>query len=138
MSCNEKFWVEQVTLPHPPPGEGQGVGKDKGGGGSTHPPTHTHTHTKSVQHPWEGHSMRLWEDRKDTFKSQSGSAAGHSILELQVLRPVCAGEGGVGSTSVPSTNGPPEKFGSLLEAVGGGATSFSVWCKGGKQQTQTQ
>ena len=44
MSCNEKFWVEQVTLPHPPPGEGQGVGKDKGGGVvPTHPPTHTHT-----------------------------------------------------------------------------------------------
>ena len=34
VSCNEKFWVEHVTVPHPPPsGEGQGVGKDKGGGG---------------------------------------------------------------------------------------------------------
>ena len=32
VSCNEKFWVEQVTVPHPPPGEGQGVGKDKGWG----------------------------------------------------------------------------------------------------------
>ena len=32
VSCNEKFWVEQVTVPHPPLGEGQGVGKDKGGG----------------------------------------------------------------------------------------------------------
>ena len=32
VSCNEKFWVEQVTVTHPP-GEGQGVGKDKGGGG---------------------------------------------------------------------------------------------------------
>ena len=27
VSCNEKFWVEQVTVPHPP------LGKDKGGGG---------------------------------------------------------------------------------------------------------
>ena len=33
VSCNEKFWVEQVTVPHPPPGKGQGVRKDKGGGG---------------------------------------------------------------------------------------------------------
>ena len=33
VSCNEKFWVEQVMVPHPPPpGEGQGVGNDKGGG----------------------------------------------------------------------------------------------------------
>ena len=32
VSCNEKFWVEQVTVPHPPPGEGQGVGNDRGGG----------------------------------------------------------------------------------------------------------
>ena len=32
VSCNEKFWVEQVTVPLPPPG------KDKGGGylGSSH------------------------------------------------------------------------------------------------------
>ena len=27
MSCNEKFWVDQVTVPHPP------LGSDKGGGG---------------------------------------------------------------------------------------------------------
>ena len=33
MSRNEKFWVDQVTVPHPPPGERQGVGNDKGGGG---------------------------------------------------------------------------------------------------------
>ena len=26
VSRNEKFWVEQVTVPHPPPGEGQGGG----------------------------------------------------------------------------------------------------------------
>ena len=30
VSCNEKFWVEQVTVAYPHPGEGQGVGK--GGG----------------------------------------------------------------------------------------------------------
>ena len=36
MSRNEKFWVDQVTVPHPPPGERQGVGNDKGGGGGTH------------------------------------------------------------------------------------------------------
>ena len=39
VSCNEKFWVEQVTVPHPPwgrtrGGEGQGLGRDKGGGGT--------------------------------------------------------------------------------------------------------
>ena len=34
MRRNEKFWVDQVTVPHPPPpGERQGVGNDKGGGG---------------------------------------------------------------------------------------------------------
>ena len=34
MSRNEKFWVDQVTVPHPPPPwERQGVGNDKGGGG---------------------------------------------------------------------------------------------------------
>ena len=32
MSRNEKFWVDQVTVPQPP-GERQGVGNDKGGGG---------------------------------------------------------------------------------------------------------
>ena len=32
MSHNEKFWVDQVTVPHPPPpGDRQGVGNDKGG-----------------------------------------------------------------------------------------------------------
>ena len=32
VSCNEKLWVQQVTVPQPPRGEGQGVEKDKGGG----------------------------------------------------------------------------------------------------------
>ena len=32
LSRNEKFWVDQVTVPQPPPGERQGVGNDKGGG----------------------------------------------------------------------------------------------------------
>ena len=31
VSCNEKVWVEQVTVP-PPPGKDKGVGKDKGWG----------------------------------------------------------------------------------------------------------
>ena len=35
MSRNEKFWVDQVTVPTPPPGERQGVGNNKGGGGGT-------------------------------------------------------------------------------------------------------
>ena len=31
---NEKFWVDQVTVPHPPPPrERQGVRNNKGGGG---------------------------------------------------------------------------------------------------------
>ena len=33
MSRNEKFWVDQVTVP-PAHGERQGVGNDKGGGGT--------------------------------------------------------------------------------------------------------
>ena len=40
VSRNEKFCVDQVTVPHPPcpPGERQGVGNDKrGGGGTLHP-----------------------------------------------------------------------------------------------------
>ena len=36
VSCNEKFWVEQVTVPHPPRGEGQGVGNERGGGRTHH------------------------------------------------------------------------------------------------------
>ena len=32
MSCNEKFWVEQVTVPHPPLGKDKGWGRTRGGG----------------------------------------------------------------------------------------------------------
>ena len=38
MSCNENFWVEQVTVPHPPPplGKDKGWGRTRrGGGGGT-------------------------------------------------------------------------------------------------------
>ena len=33
VSCNEKFWVEQVTVPHPPLGKDKGWGRTRGGGG---------------------------------------------------------------------------------------------------------
>ena len=33
VSCNENFWVEQVTAPPPPMGKDKGGGEDKGGGG---------------------------------------------------------------------------------------------------------
>ena len=33
MSRNEKFWVDQVTVPHPPPGNDKGWGTTRGGGG---------------------------------------------------------------------------------------------------------
>ena len=32
VSCNEKFWVEQVTVPHPHPREEKGWGRQGGGG----------------------------------------------------------------------------------------------------------
>ena len=32
VSCNEKFWVEQVTVPHPPLGKDKGWGRTGGGG----------------------------------------------------------------------------------------------------------
>ena len=31
VSCNEKFWVEQVTVPHPPLGKDKGWGTTRGG-----------------------------------------------------------------------------------------------------------
>ena len=37
VSCNEKFWVEQVTVPHPPLGKDKGWGRTGGGGGGTPP-----------------------------------------------------------------------------------------------------
>ena len=33
VSCNEKVWVEQVTVPHPPLGKDKGWGRTRGGGG---------------------------------------------------------------------------------------------------------
>ena len=35
VSCNEKFWVEQVTVPQPPLGKDKGWGRTRGGGGTT-------------------------------------------------------------------------------------------------------
>ena len=35
MSRNEKFWVDQVTVPHPPLGNDKGWGTTRGGGGNT-------------------------------------------------------------------------------------------------------
>ena len=35
VSCNGKFWVEQVTVPHPPLGKDKGWGRTKGGGGKS-------------------------------------------------------------------------------------------------------
>ena len=32
VSCNEKFWVEQVMVPHPPLGKDKGWGRTRGGG----------------------------------------------------------------------------------------------------------
>ena len=32
VSCNKKFWVEQVTVPHPPLGKDKGWGRTGGGG----------------------------------------------------------------------------------------------------------
>ena len=32
VSCNEKFWVEEVTVPHPPLGKDKGWGRTRGGG----------------------------------------------------------------------------------------------------------
>ena len=32
VSGNEKFWVEQVTVPHPPLGKDKGWGRTRGGG----------------------------------------------------------------------------------------------------------
>ena len=34
MSRNEKFWVDQVTVPQPPPGNDKGWGTTRGGGGN--------------------------------------------------------------------------------------------------------
>ena len=34
MSRNEKFWVDQVTVPQPPPGNDKGWGTTRGGGGT--------------------------------------------------------------------------------------------------------
>ena len=34
MSRNEKFWVDQVTVPQPPPGNDKGWGTTRGGGGA--------------------------------------------------------------------------------------------------------
>ena len=35
MSRNEKFWVDQVTVPHPPLGNDKGWGTTRGGGGTS-------------------------------------------------------------------------------------------------------
>ena len=35
MSRNEKFWVDQVTVPHPPLGNDKGWGTTRGGGGES-------------------------------------------------------------------------------------------------------
>ena len=40
MSRNEKFWVDQVTVPHPPPGNDKGWGTTPGGGGGTREDLH--------------------------------------------------------------------------------------------------
>ena len=38
VSCNEKFWVEQVMVPHPPLGKDKGWGRTRGGGGTNYEP----------------------------------------------------------------------------------------------------
>ena len=42
MSRNEKFWVDQVTVPQPPPGNDKGWGTTRGGGGISYANIHNY------------------------------------------------------------------------------------------------
>ena len=61
MSCNEKFWVDPVTVPHPPLGNDKGWGTTRGGGGGHHglvpPPT---PHSAPQVRLWQASLMTHW------------------------------------------------------------------------------
>ena len=77
MSRNKKFWVDQVTVPHPPLGNDKGWGTTKGGGGvpTANQAAHCSDNAKRVAVLWLGFGM-VWHDWVRVWLGSGSGVAG--------------------------------------------------------------